>query len=569
LSQPRLLPVGDAALSVEFGDAIDPALNARVRGLDRALRDRPFPGFREAAPTYRSLLVLYDPRAVSFAEACAALGALADAAPAADLAGRLVTVPTRYGGDDGPDLAEVARAHGLTEAAAVAAHSSHEYTAFMLGFMAGFAYLGRVAAALETPRRPTPRLRVPAGSVAIAGRQTGIYPATSPGGWNLIGRTSVRLFDPLADPPSLIQAGDRVRFVPVDELPPPAAPTALPPPARAPALEVLEPGLLTTVQDRGRPGWRRAGVGGSGPMDGPALGAANHAVGNAAGAAALECTVAGPRLRFLATTRFALVGGDLSAVLHRDDLGAWPVPLGAAVLARAGNVLAFGARRSGSRTYAAFAGGIDVPEVLGSRSTDLTAGFGGLGGRALRSGDLIALGGRGANDVEPRQRDLARVDPHSATSGGPGGAGEPPRLDERAGIHSARADDATVRVILGPQDDHFGPEALAAFLGETYTLAPESDRVGCRLQGPRLAHRGVAEIVTDGMVPGCVQVPPDGQPIVMMAGGPTTGGYPKIATVVSADLPALAQLLPGEGRVRFRAVSVEEAQEAMRGARDL
>jgi antagonist of KipI len=293
-------------------------------------------------------------------------------------------------------------------------------------------------------------------------------------------------------------------------------------------------------------------------MDGPALRAANLAVGNDAGAAALECTVAGPRLRFLATTRFALAGGDLSAVLHRDDLGAWPVPLGAPVLARAGNVLAFGARRSGSRTYAAFAGGVDVPPVLGSRSTDLTAGFGGVGGRALRGGDLIALGGRGADHG-----------PRLPSSGGSGGAGEPPQLEERARIHSARADDPQVRVILGPQDDHFGPEALAAFLGEVYTLAAESDRVGCRLQGPRLAHRGAAEIVADGMVPGCVQVPPDGQPIVMMAGGPTTGGYPKIATVVSADLPALAQLLPGEGRVRFRAVSIEEAQEATRVGSDL
>jgi biotin-dependent carboxylase-like uncharacterized protein len=196
-----------------------------------------------------------------------------------------------------------------------------------------------------------------------------------------------------------------------------------------------------------------------------------------------------------------------------------------------------------------------VPVMLGSRSTDLAAGFGGIEGRALRAGDLLAVG----------RREL----------GGPGGAGEPPPLEgpaprgrpappleERARIHSARADDITVRVVLGPQDDHFPAHTLTSFLGEAYALAPESDRVGCRLRGPRLDHRGAAEIVTDGMVPGCVQVPPDGQPIVMMAGGPTTGGYPKIATVVSADLPALAQLLPGEGRVRFRAVSVEEAQEA-------
>jgi KipI family sensor histidine kinase inhibitor len=536
----RLLPVGDAALSVEFGDTIDPALNARVRGLDRALRDRPFPGFLEAVPTYRSLLVLYDPRAARFADAGAALRALADAPPMADAAARLVTVPTRYGGEDGPDLGEVAHAHGLTEAETVAAHCSSDYTAFMLGFMAGFAYLGTLPARLETPRRRTPRVRVPAGSVGIAGRQTGVYPVTSPGGWNLIGRTSIRLFDPRAEPPSLIQAGDHVRFVPVDELPPPAA--AAPPPASGgrPALEVRESGLLTTVQDLGRPGWRRAGVSGSGAMDASALRAANRLVGNAAGAAALECTVAGPRLRFLATTHFAVTGADLSAVLHRDDLGAWPVPLGARVLARAGNVLAFGPRRAGSRAYLALAGGIDVPEVLGSRSTDLNAGFGGLGGRALRAGDLVALG-RSAGATE---------------------AAGPPALADAAG-------EITVRVILGPQDDHFAPEAIAAFLGKAYGLAPESDRVGCRLQGPRLAHRGATEIVTDGMVPGCVQVPPDGQPIVMMAGGPATGGYPKIATVTSADLGALAQLVPGEGRVRFRAVSVEEAQEARPGGSDL
>jgi KipI family sensor histidine kinase inhibitor len=526
--------VGDAALSVEFGDTIDPAVNARVRGLDRALGERPFPGFREAQPTYRSLLVLYDPRTCRFAEASAALQAHVDAGPATERTGRLVVVPARYGGDDGPDLTEVARAHGLTEAEAVAVHTGVEYTAFMVGFIAGFAYLGPLPDHLEMPRRATPRVRVPGGSVGVAGRQTGVYPVTLPGGWNLIGRTSLRLFDPRADPPSLIQAGDRVRFVAVDALSPAPAPTTPPTVARAPAVEVLEGGLLTTVQDEGRAGWRRAGVSGSGALDLVALRAANRLAGNPDGAAALEWTVAGPRLRFLAATHFAITGGALSAVLQRDDLGAWPVPPAARVLARAGNVLSFGARQTGCRAYVALAGGIDVPELLGSRSTDLAAGFGGLDGRPLRAGDFLGLG---------------------------------PRIDggsEAAGEGSGVEVPATVRVVLGPQDDHFPAPALAAFLGEAWTLAPESDRVGCRLRGPRLEHRGAAEIVTDGMVPGCVQVPPDGQPIVMMAGGPTTGGYPKIATVVSADLGALAQLLPGEGCVRFRAVSVEEAQEAAR-----
>ena len=531
---PRLLPVGDAALSVEFGDAIDPVLSARVRGLDRALRRGAFAGFREAVPTYRALLVLYDPAVAGFAESCARLRPLAEASPGEEPAGERVVVPTRYGGEDGPDLAELARRRGLTEAEAVAIHGSTEYTALMLGFMPGFAYLGMLPAELEMPRRPTPRVRVPPGSVAVAGRQTGIYPAASPGGWNLIGRTSLRLFDPFADPPCRVQVGDRVRFVPSRERADDALPVPPAPPGGMPALEVLEGGLLTTVQDEGRHGWRRLGVGSSGALDRPALRAANRVVGNPAGAAGLECTVVGPRLRFLASISFAVTGADLSAVLHRDDLGAWPVPNGTRVLARAGSVLAFGSRRAGCRAYVAFAGGIDVPAVLGSRSTDVAGGFGGLDGRGLRAGDGLALGRY----------------PGAAERGAPPDTATAPGAE------------ATVRVVLGPQDGHFAPAGLQAFLGAEYAVAPESDRVGCRLRGPRIEHRGAVEIITDGMVPGCVQVPPDGQPIVMMAGGPTTGGYPKLATVVSADLPLLAQLLPGEGRVRFRAVSIEEAQES-------
>src|SRR6185503_10161376 len=179
-------------------------------------------------------------------------------------------------------------------------------------------------AKLETPRHATPRVRVPAGSVGIAGRQTGVYPAASSGGWQLVGRTSVRLFDPQRDPPALILPGDSVSFV--------ASETALeretaPMPACPPgptAVEVLDGGFLTSVQDRGRFGHRRFGVSWSGAMDAPALAAANAALGNAADAAGLECTLAGPTLRFLASVRFAIAGAELGPVLLRADLGAWP-----------------------------------------------------------------------------------------------------------------------------------------------------------------------------------------------------------------------------------------------------
>ena len=484
-------------------------------------------GVVETVPSYRSLLVAFDPIETSFAILADALLTVAtlDGPPLSP--GALHTIPTVYGGDLGPDLAEVAAACGLSEAAVIRLHTAQEFEALMLGFLPGFAYLGLLPAALAVPRRSTPRPGVPAGSVAIAGRQTGIYPGTSPGGWRLIGRTAATMFDATADPPSLIAPGDRVRFVEVDDLPREVQAKVAPPPSAGPCVEVIEPGLLTTVQAAARRGYRRLGVAGSGPLDAGGHAAANRAVGNGVGDAALEVTLAGPTLRFLRSARVAIAGADLGAVLERADLGAWEAPLGRAFLARPENVLRFRGRRAGCRAYVAFDGGIDTPVVLGSRSTDLTGGFGGHEGRPLRAGDVLSVG---------------------PASGGSGG-------HEEFAMGAQDAALATLRVILGPQDDHFSPETIRRFFAATYSVTVVSDRVGCRLQGPAVPASGPSEIVSDGMIPGCIQVPPDGQPIVMLAEGPTTGGYPKIATVITADLGRLAQLVPGEGRVRFESVA--------------
>jgi KipI family sensor histidine kinase inhibitor len=528
LSAPRLAPLGSAAFCVELGDSLAAETNALVRALDRELERRPFDGFREAVPTLRSLLVLYDAAAIrpaAVARELEARLARLDAAPAT--AGRLHALETRYGGEDGPDLEPLARARGLSERELVALHTGSEYTAFMLGFKPGFAYLGLVPEPLACSRHGTPRVRVPAGSVGLAGRQTGVYPVSSPGGWQLIGRTSVALFDPWREQPSLIAPGDRVRFVAVQELEAPARAAPPHPAASSPIALVREPGLLTTVQDGGRFGHRRWGVGSAGPVDGMALAAANRAVGNRADAAALECTVAGPLVEFLAPVHFAVAGADLGAVLERADLGDWPLPRGASVLARPGNRLRFAGRRDGCRAYVAFRGGIDVPPVLGSRSTDLASGFGGLDGRALRADDRIGL---------------------LPASGS-------------ASVRSQavpQAGSVRVRVVLGPQEHHFAADTVARFLADAWRVAATSDRIGLRLEGEPLRHHGAAEILSDGMVPGSIQVPPDGRPIVMLADGPTTGGYPKIATVLTSDLPLLAQLVPGEGEVRFERIALED-----------
>jgi inhibitor of KinA len=213
---PLFRPAGDSALLVELGAAIDLALNRRVHALDRRLAASPLPGVVETVPAYCSILIHYDPLRLTSASVIAwAQAAAQDLKTTIDEGGRLVEIPTVYGGDSGPDLDYVARAHGLSAADVVRLHSGADYTVYMMGFLPGFAYLGGLPPELATSRLDTPRARVSAGSVGIAGEQTGVYPLDSPGGWRLIGRTAMRLFDPANMPPALLCPGDRVRFVPI------------------------------------------------------------------------------------------------------------------------------------------------------------------------------------------------------------------------------------------------------------------------------------------------------------------------------------------------------------------
>jgi len=300
-------------------------------------------------------------------------------------------------------------------------------------------------------------------------------------------------------------------------------------------LEVIEGGFLTTVQDAGRFGWGHFGVPPAGPMDPFAFRAANLLVGNPPDAAGLEITLAGPVLRASCDCLVAICGAEFDVWV-----GSLPVPTWHAVFVRAGYEIRFGQRRSGARACLAMSGGIALSDFLGSCATYLPGGFGGFEGRALRAGDQLFLGRYRDSDLLIR-------------------AG-------KAWLRSARlpySPNPTLRVVMGPQDDHFTSEGLATFLESEYGVTQSSDRMGYRLSGPMIAHQGRADIVSDGVITGSVQIPGDGQPIVMMADHQTTGGYPKIAAVIRADLPLLAQCLPGD-RVRFRAVSIAEAQVALR-----
>lgn len=519
---PRVLAVGDRAVTVELGPSLDEETVGRVRALDERLRGASLPGVLEAVPTYASLMVIYDRHELPYPELREKLLEFAQSLPASNPPGRLVEIPALY---DGEDLEEVAASCGLTKDAVIDVHAGRDYSVLMLGFSPGFAYMGFVDERLRLPRRKTPRTRVPAGSVAIAGPQTGIYPRTLPGGWNLLGRTSVQLFDPWASGgggPSRLMPGDRVRFAPTSAL----DPTPPSPKTRysGSGVSVLEPGILTTIQDGGRPGLRRVAVPKTGYADPFSARAANAAVGNPRDAPVIEICAPGLKLRFDKTVFVAIAGAAVTADLERADLdhAVMPVPMNVAVRARASNTLTIRNLGNGVRAYVAISG-MRAPRLLGSASVDLGSHF----LRPLESGDRL--------DVDAFDPDRALRDPMPVA----------PRA-------------STVRVILGPQLQHFDEATIEAFLHTPWLVGLDSDRVGARLDGPRLSHAGSSEIVSDGMAPGCIQVPPDGRPIVMLSDCPTTGGYPKIACVVTEDLGLVAQAIPGKTPLRFVAVRIED-----------
>lgn len=508
-----LKPLGDAAWLVEFPGLTGEAALARVMGLVTALEADRADNVSDIVPSFASVAVHFDKvdgqaihewiRAVKYT----------DEMPAGDEK----RIPVCYGGDDGPDLQEVAAASGLSPEEVISRHSGATYKVAAVGFSPGFPYLSGLPQRLHLPRRATPRLGVPAGSVAIAAGQAGIYPFASPGGWHLLGRTNVALFDVHAARPSFLLPGDRVRFYPVDRIDPvvkisPVMEDHHP----VGTVEIIHPGGLTTVQDLGRPGHESSGVSPGGAVDRQSLRMANLLVGNDESAACLECCVSGPILKFHEETLIALVSGS-----------------GKARRVAAGETVDFSKLPGGVRASLSIAGGVCVSPILDSAATDVRAGFGGFEGRVLRAGDLLEIGTPGP---APRCGDWH--------------VGRP----QGGGI-------IELRFLTGVQEDWFSHGARQRFRSEIYQLTPKSDRMGARLAGAALELAQPREMISQPVACGSVQVPPDGQPIVLLAERQTIGGYPQIGHVISADLPKLVRAWPGT-KLRFREVTWDEAQAA-------
>jgi len=306
------------------------------------------------------------------------------------------------------------------------------------------------------------------------------------------------------------------------------------------AIDVLAPGLLTSVQDGGRRGHAALGVGCAGAMDPVALRLANLLVGNAPDAAALEMTLRGPRLRVRDATLVALTGAGIEA--HCDGA---PLPAWRPVLVRAGAELAFGGMRHGARSYLAMAGGVALAPLLGSCSTDLNAG---LGGMLLSAGASLACGPSDARTATALRASLASRGPFAAAAW---------QLDPQPWFEATAA--RPIRVCTGTHFPQLDNAARRALFATQFLIGVDSNRVGYRLEGASLALREPLELISEGVVPGTLQLPPGGTPIVLMAEAPTSGGYPRIAQVIGVDLPRLAQRRPGDP-VRFAETSLDDAQ---------
>ena len=536
----RFLPASDGALLIELPDL------AHTLALYRAVQARPIAGTRELVPAARTLLVHYDKGAIGAPALAAALrerAAEADCGQSDAAQARVVEIPVHYQGED---LPEVAEAMGIPVREVVRRHTGQPWQAAFAGFAPGFVYLAGGHPSFHIARRKTPRTCVPPGSVALAGDFSAVYPAASPGGWQLIGVTHVAMWDLRRAEPAYVQPGFRVQFVDADaagthvSLPAAQAPApaedqaSKQPPAPASqaqaAIEIVNPGLRTLVQDAGRHGLAGLGISPSGALDLPALRQANRLVGNPVHTPALENLLGGLALRCHGRAVLAVAGAQVPLTLQGGDGRAWPVPSHAAVALDDGDLLTLGATAAGVRCTVAVRGGWQVEPVLGSCSTDT---LGRLGPPALHAGQRLAVGAA----VSAHALAAVQVD-----------AELPPALP-RPG------DEVVLDVVLGPRTDWFTPEALVLLQGQGWRVTPQSNRIGMRLAGAEpLTRSRHGELPSEGTVTGAIQVPAGGQPVLFLADHPLTGGYPVIAAVASHHLGLAAQI-PVGCTVRFRAIA--------------
>ena len=541
------------SIQIQFSQKICEEVNAQVTAFVKKLRHYAEKNFLhiEIVPTYCAVTVYFDLSQISQNLLQKILEDLVEKSGnelnESNKSDKIVEIPVCYEDEFAPDLADVAKYTGLSKEEVIKLHHSKDYLIYMLGFLPGFPYLGGMDERLETPRLENPRTKIPAGSVAIGGKQAGLYPSDSPGGWRIIGRTPLKVFDQNRNPSCLYQAGDKIRFVPISkdqfekiekkntgenssDSTGSAKKSGIQKYICTSGIKILEPGLMTTVQDRGRFGFQHEGIGQGGVMDAESFALGNAILGNEENAACLEATALGPAIRFVMDCEFVITGGECGATIDNKT-----VCLNKKYYAPAGSVLKCGFITKGLRSYICFKGGLLVPEVFGSRTTNLKSKTGGYFGRKLKTGDEIAIG----NMVKKK---LGKLTVAGDTENEP-----VPVLEQ---LPPSSSEPLVLNCTKGSQYSSFSKKIIKKFQSTVYTVLPESDRMGIRFSGEGL-DCGKTDIISDAIPFGAVQITSAGLPVVMAADRQTTGGYAKIAAVTRHSMCLLAQAVPGT-RVTFK-----------------
>ena len=520
----RFLPVSLTTLLVELAD-LDQTL-----ALFASLQADPIEGIDETVPAARTLMIRFRPNKIS-AETLAALIATRDLSAKIAPSENLVEIPVHY---DGEDLGDVADLTGLSVEEVIRRHTESEFTVAFCGFAPGFGYLVGGDPVLHVPRRQSPRTRIPAGSVALAGAFSGVYPQNSPGGWQIIGTTPAKMWDIDRDPGALFQPGYRVRFFDLNKADKTVS-VAAPAPRKnetetdrtAPHFEVLAAPMPALFQDLGRFGQTGQGVSASGALDQSAFNAANRIVGNPANTPCLELTLGG--FSFKSSSRTVITtAGALCPITIKTAAGhtisAEPYT---AVSVDPGDLVSFGQPPKGMRCYLAVRGGFKVDPVLGSFATDTLAV---VGPQPVTAGSILFL------NVETSG--LASLSINEIPAFNPPQPGDVVTLD----------------VVLGPRTDWFTQKGLDTLTGQLWQVTPQSNRVGIRLSGETPVERkDSAELPSEGTATGAIQIPHSGQPVLFLADHPLTGGYPVIGAVAEYHLD-LAGQIPVNAKIKFRPI---------------
>ncbi|MDK7135679.1 carboxyltransferase domain-containing protein [Corynebacterium sp. UMB4614] len=520
---------------------------AEVMTWHAALTAQPLAGQTSAIAAARTVLLEFaTPR-----DAQRAVETLAGFSPAAagQTTPREVTIDVIY---DGEDLASTAEHLSISTEELINRHTSQAWMAAFGGFAPGFTYCVPADASTSegaenfewsVPRRANPRTAVPAGAVGLAGEFSAVYPRQSPGGWQLLGHTKTPMWDPSAEHPALLNPGDIVRYRAVRAEASGAASSNAGSGKAAsqhnrtqaailgrPVATLTDAGLLSLVQDRGRPGHGDIGVTRSGALDRASARAANAAVGNRSSAAVIE-NIGGLRITANVDTVLAVTGAEATVEVSTRSGQQATKTLAQPIGLLAGEELAVRPTGTGARSYVAIRGGLATDTVLDSAASDVLSG---MGPAPLADGDVLKAGRATRTAVDP-----TILNPADSTNA------------------------ATLRCVLGPRDDWFAEQTVRDFLSTTWEVSGQSNRIGLRMTGPEgaeLTREHEEELASEGMLPGSIQVPPNGLPVLFLADHPVTGGYPVIATVIPEDMDAAGQLPPGS-TVTFRAVDPDTLAE--------